>query len=175
MQASGVSEVVGVPGGRAWEYGGNTPGKREREDVKIQETPRKRIRHTEGVTPSKSSGKRDSRVLEKIKASSTKGKEEAKEAPVYAMPAIRRLCQAFNSPETAPHVYTGTCIVLKLADLRPPLSTGAQGLLEAEVMALLVALYLMVLMRMQRGKMTTKIFKGISSRAVEIFDAISDA
>ena len=154
--------------------GGNTPGKRKREEVEIQETSTKKARQTPQVTPSKSSGKRDGGFLGKVKASGLKGKE-TREAPDFVMPAIRRLCKAYKTPEMAPHVYTGTCIVLKLADLWPPSSPGAEKLLGAQVMTMLVALYLMVLTRMQRGKMTTRIFKAISGEAVEMFDAISDA
>jgi len=167
-------KLLGYLEGVLGDDGGNTPGKRKREEVEIQETPTKKVRQTPQVTPSKSSGKRDGGFLGKIKASSTKGKE-TKEAPDFVMSAIRRLCKSFKTPEMAPHVYTGTCIVLRLADLWPPSSADAERLLDAEVTTLLVALYLMVLTRMQRGKMTTKIFKGISSRAVEMFDAISDA
>ena len=154
--------------------GGNTPGKRKREDLEIQETPTKRSRHTEQVTPSKSSGKRDGGFLGKIKASSS-GQKQTSEAPDFVMPAIRRLCKTFSTPEMAPQVYTGTCIVLKLSNLWPSSSGDAEALLEAEATALLVALYLMVLTRMQRGKMTTKIFKGISSRAVDMFETVSGA
>ena len=154
--------------------GGNTPGKRKREEVEILETPTKKARQTPQVTPSKSSGKRDGGFLGKIKASSSKGKE-TREAPDFVMPAIRRLCKILKTPEMVPHVYTGACIVLKLADLWPPPSASAERMLEAEVTTLLVALYLMVLTRMQRGKMTTKIFKGICDSAVEVFDAVSDA
>ncbi len=153
---------------------GNTPGKRKREEIEIQETPTKKARQTLQVTPTQSSGKRDGGFLGKIKASSTRGKE-TKEAPDFVMPAIRRLCKSFKTPEMAPHVYTGACIVLKLADLWPPSSANNERLLSTDMTALLVALYLMVLTRMQRGKMTTKVFKGISSKAVELFDAISDA
>ena len=154
--------------------GGNTPGKRRRDEIEIQETPTKKLRETEQQrTPSKSSAQKDGGFLGKIKASGQKGKD-AKEAPDFVMPAIRRLCKKFQTTEMAPHIYTGTCIILKQSSLWPPDSTDVEQSLDADVTALLAALYLMVLTRMQRGKMTTKIFKGISSRAVEMFDSISE-
>lgn len=140
--------------------------------VEIMETPRSAKRRAVEVTPTKLSSRRNGDFLGTIKRSA-QGKEGQGEAPEYIMPAIRKLCRAFRTPEMAPHVYTGTCIVLKLAELWPQEDVGQSS--EAEMTSLLVALYLMVLTRMQRGKMTTKIFRGVSSKAVEIFDAISSA
>lgn len=142
------------------------------EELEIQETPVKRVRQTPNVTPTKSSGTKESGFAGNIKAQSANWKEHAKEAPDSVMPAIRRLCKIFRTPEMAPHVYTGTCVVLKLAGLWPPKDSATVESLEAEVTVLLVALYLMVLTRMQQGKMTTKIFRGVSSKAVKIFEVV---
>jgi origin recognition complex subunit 6 len=156
--------------------GASTPGKRKRDaEVEIGETPKKRVRQTPDVTPSKSTSKKDGGFVGKVKAQVNQRGKEDKEAPDFVMPAIRRLCKTFNTPEMAPHVYTGTCVVLGLADLWPPQSTDSEAGMQGEVTTLLAALYLMVLTRMQRGKMTTRIFRGTSSKAVHLFNTISNA
>ncbi|RVX67641.1 hypothetical protein B0A52_08170 [Exophiala mesophila] len=99
------------------------------------------------------------------------------EAPKFTMPSIRRLGRLFDTPLLAPHVYTGTCIVLKLAGVWPPSAEtddGDQGTripsgasLDETVTGLLIALYLMTLTKMQTSKMTVPVYKAISQQAVQ--------
>ncbi|KAK7905547.1 hypothetical protein LTR67_000270 [Exophiala xenobiotica] len=117
------------------------------------------------------------------KATSRDGTEN--EAPSWLMPSIRRLCRLFSTPLLAPHVYTGTCVVLRLAGLWPrPEEDGDVGgevgggqdansdsnsdsLFKEDVTGLLIALYLMTLTRMKSGNMTTSVYKSTCSRSVE--------
>lgn len=99
------------------------------------------------------------------------------EAPKFTMPSIRKLCRVFDTPLLAPHVYTGTCIVLKLAGVWPPSADtddGDQNIripsnasLDETVTGLLIALFLMTLTKMQNGQMTTSAYKALSQRAVQ--------
>jgi origin recognition complex subunit 6 len=126
------------------------------------------------VTPSKSS--RGDTFLGKIKASAQKstGKEGGGdgEAPKYTMPCIRALCRRFATPLLAPHVYTGTCVVLKLDGLWPENeyeeeSAANEESLEEKVTGLLIALYLMTLTLMQTTKMTKSTYQATCAKAVE--------
>ena len=151
-----------------------TPRKRKAEDVVTPakaevgpETPSKRQKTTTPVS------KRGSTFVGTVKAGASKGKKA--EAPSFVMPAVRELCKAYGTNEMAPHVYTGACVALRLAELwpRPADEKELSKDFEADVTYMVVALYLMTLTRMQRGKMTTKILRGVSSRAVEVFEALS--
>lgn len=116
-----------------------------------------------------------------------------KEAPAFVMPVIRRLAKVYDTSAMAPHVYTGVCVVLKEAGLWPPDADEErregdgegdeeEEALEPNVLALTAALYLMVLTKMGKGQMKTKVFHGVSKKAVELFwskglrreEAISD-
>ncbi|KIW98317.1 uncharacterized protein Z519_01901 [Cladophialophora bantiana CBS 173.52] len=127
----------------------------------------------ESVTPSKPTARNE--FLGKIKTS-TKKKSEAEndgEAPSYTMPSIRKLCKTFSTPLLAPHVYTGTCIILKLSGLWPPDEDGPapdDDSFRETVAGLLTALYIMTLTRMQTAKMTTLVYKSTCARAVEVLE-----
>ncbi|KIW99931.1 uncharacterized protein Z518_10859 [Rhinocladiella mackenziei CBS 650.93] len=130
-------------------------------------------------TPSKNPARNG--FLGKLKASAnstTKNTDvdgAGTEAPSFTMPSIRRLCKTFKTPLLAPHVYTGACVVLKLAELWPqsqdedeePRDTES---LKETVTGLLIALYLMTLTRMQTAKMTTSVYKSTCSKSVEELD-----
>jgi hypothetical protein len=138
------------------------------------------------ATPSKSKSKSNSTTGKGDaflgKVNGLAHRDAAEEAPRYVMPFIRRLCRTFATPLLAPHVYTGVCVVLKLDGLWPPppppsAQDGSQAEsavswekdLEEKVVGLLVALYLMVLTRMQTAsKMTTAVYKSTCARAVEV-------
>jgi hypothetical protein len=136
------------------------------------------------ATPSKSRSKSNSTTGKRDpflgKVNGLAHRDAAEEAPRYVMPFIRRLCRTFVTPLLAPHVYTGVCVVLKLDGLWPPPPSAQDGSqaesagswekdLEEKVVGLLVALYLMVLTRMQTAsKMTTSVYKSTCARAVEV-------
>lgn len=77
-------------------------------------------------------------------------------APAWVMPLIRRLCQTFSTPLLAPHVYTGLCIIIGLAELEPGQEEGEQHRYRHNVTGLTLALYFMVLARMRRGKVSSE-------------------
>ncbi|KIV86897.1 hypothetical protein PV11_02478 [Exophiala sideris] len=112
--------------------------------------------------------------LGKLKASANKSDAENLDtngAPAFLMSSIRRLCKVFSTVLLAPHVYTGTCVVLKLAEIWPREDGSAaidenESLIE-EITGLLVALYLMTLTRMMTVKMTTSVYKTTCAKAVE--------
>lgn len=97
----------------------------------------------------------------------------ASEAPDFVMPLIRKLCKTFSTPLLPPHVYTGTCVILKLSKLWPP-RRGSKGKAKDEVtyrnpvMMVIIGVYFMVLSRMQKGKVTADIFASRLGRALEV-------
>ncbi|KAK4940856.1 hypothetical protein LTR10_019128 [Elasticomyces elasticus] len=112
--------------------------------------------------------------LGKLKASVNKSDAENLDnngAPAFLMSSIRRLCKVFSTVLLAPHVYTGTCIILKLAEIWPREDGSAaideDELLIEDITGLLVALYLMTLTRMMTAKMTTSVYKTTCAKAVE--------
>ena len=74
-------------------------------------------------------------------------------APSWAMPLIRRLCRTFLTPLLAPHVYTGLCVVMGLAKLGPGREDEGHSS-RSDAIHLTLAIFLMVLARMQRGKVS---------------------
>jgi origin recognition complex subunit 6 len=150
--------------------------RRKREGVEggEGESPRsvRRKIDVEVETPTKSTGKRDGGFLGTIKAGIAKEKEADGEAPEFVMPAIRKLCKVFKTPDLAPHVYVGTCIVLKSEKLWPPADETPRDTFESNIISLVGGLYLMVLTRMQRGNMNKKVYFGVRDRTVETFDVL---
>src|SRR5271154_3598114 len=86
-------------------------------------TPKKRMANggvkgtTSTVTTPASTPKRKDDFAGKVRVEE-RGQKEG-EAPEWVMPLIRKLCKAFSTPLMPPHVYTGVCVVLKLAELWP--------------------------------------------------------
>ncbi|KAG9767314.1 hypothetical protein KCU88_g7473, partial [Aureobasidium melanogenum] len=152
-------------------------------------------------TPSRTPASRNSRtaflkaVGDKNKKAST-DTDSDRAAPVFVMPSIRKLCKTFGTPLLAPHVYTGTCIVLQLTGLWPQgkaqdtaaadgdhdyhdghdNSDGGAGdagdadtgsSFQESVTGLLIAIYLLTLTRMQTAKMTTSVYKATCSKSVQ--------
>ncbi|KAJ4515603.1 hypothetical protein HRR83_004698 [Exophiala dermatitidis] len=74
-------------------------------------------------TPSRTPAKNHKTAF--LKAVGDKNKKPSEDidsdraAPAFVMPSIRKLCKTFRTPLLAPHVYTGTCIVLQLTGLWP--------------------------------------------------------
>ena len=90
-------------------------------------------------------------------------------APVWVMPLIRRLCYSFgvSSAAVTPHVYTGFCVVLKLAD-NEKIEAGLEAQGEErtkEIKALLIALFFLVLTRMLGEKLTKSAYLDNCKRA----------
>lgn len=117
----------------------------------------------------------------KINFNKTVDAESQGEAPKFVMPSIRRLCKTFSTPLLAPHVYTGTCVVLKLSGLWPrdeedveeaqrAQNTPRGATFDETVTGLLVALYLMTLTKMQTAKMTTTVYKSACTKSAEILE-----
>ena len=108
------------------------------------------------ATPTTTPGKEPA-FTGKIGASTPLGSSTQLEAPVWVMPLVRSLCITFKTPLLPPHVYTGVCVVLKLSELWPaaPSQTEEEATqLRGTATALTVAIFFMVLTRMQRGKLT---------------------
>ncbi len=118
---------------------------------KVAVTPKKN-RNPATVTPTTTPSKKTPTAFAgKI---STTRPTSSDEAPEWIMPLIRRLCSTFSTPLLPPHVYTGSCIVLKLAGLSP--QQNGEDDWRRDVAAMTIAIYFMVLTRMQRGKMTVE-------------------
>src|SRR2546423_6422331 len=104
----------------------------------------------------------------KISARKPAGTEHEEEAPEWVMPLIRRLCAAFTTPTLPPHVYTGTCVVLKLAGLWPLSDSKQEHEFRNTVSAMTIAIYFMVLTKMQRGKITPEVYLDRCEKAMQV-------
>ena len=151
-----------------------TPGKRKRDETQQTEavTPSKRVKT---VTAESVATRTPIGFVGKIKASPAKVSTSEEEAPAVVLPAIRKVCSVFGTGELVKHVYVGTCTALKLGKLwpRPALEEASEAdlevtdeMFEADMLTLVVGLYLMVLTRMMKGKMVNKLFRAISGKAV---------
>ena len=172
-------KLVTFLGGVLGEIGQETPknGKKRGADGVVKNgfaTPEKGGKAS--GTPSRSTrGNTDTNTfLGRIKASAKKSTEQEGstdgEAPSYTMPRIRSLCRRFSTPLLAPHVYTGVCVVLKLAGLWPvDDDDSTEESLEENVTGLLIGLYLMMLIRMQKAKtLRASVYQVMCIKAAEI-------
>lgn len=149
-EGSGSSPVKGL----------NTPKTR---GVTESEAHSKATAPTPAVRPSKKvefAGKVSTR-----RVASAGGEEEA---PEWVMPFIRRLCAALNTPLLPPHVYTGACVVLKLAGPLPNSDSDPDGELRSTVSAMTIAMYFMVWTKMKRGKITQEVYLDRCEKAIEV-------
>lgn len=139
------------------------------------------LKHTEvddSVSEVATPSRKSNTFVAKIKSSKAASVESQGEAPQFVMPSIRRLCKTFSTPLLAPHVYTGTCVVLKLSGLWPrnddngeedTSKNSRRGSSPDEVITgLVIALYLMTLTKMQTAKMTTTVYKSVCTRSAEV-------
>lgn len=90
-------------------------------------------------------------------------------APPWVVPLIRRLCQAFSTPLLVPHVYTGLCVILSLTDLNTGQEDGDHTY-RTDVTGLTLALFLMVLSRMQRGEVSGEAYVADCDRACAVIN-----
>jgi origin recognition complex subunit 6 len=84
------------------------------------------------------------------------------------MPLIRRLCHNFTTPPLIPHVYTGLCVVLGLADLDSKQDDDEDDTYRDDVTGLTLALFIMVLSKMQRGAVSSESYLADCERACTI-------
>jgi origin recognition complex subunit 6 len=136
--------------------------------VKGTSTPRKRVggagaESTPVTTPSKKVA-----FAGKVSAQKVRGPGKDDEAPDWVMPLIRRLCTRFTTPLLPPHVYTGTCVVLKLAKLWPVVGSEREDDIRTSITAMTIAIYFMVLTKMQRGKMTPELYVDRCGKALDV-------
>lgn len=109
----------------------------------------------------------------KIKKPSAQHAAGTDQVPSFVMPSIRKLCKKFSTPSIAPHVYTGTCIILPLTELYPPSDPTNDDLtteLTVQISTLVIALYLMVLTRMRKGNMTESLYTSVSTQSLQVLD-----
>ncbi len=88
-------------------------------------------------------------------------------APPWVMPLIRRLCKTFSTPLLVPHVYTGLCVVLRLANLELR-QEDEESTYRSDATGLTLALFFMVLSRMQRGKVSSESYLTDCERACAV-------
>lgn len=147
----------------------------------VVETPSKRRKVAEAsplATPTRSGGKNANSFLGRIQSSSSKGKEkgEGSEAPAYVLPAVRKLCKAFKTPQMVPHVYTGVCVSLTLSDSHSssekhnqPSIGGPQEskkILKVRHLCLVLAIFAVTLTRMHEGEITQETFDAVSEHGL---------
>lgn len=149
----------------------NTPSKTPRKNNTTPSNP-PRSNNTQS-TPNNGNGNAFSNAISGKKNNNCAHDPETEaEAPAFVMPSIRKLCKTFATRLLAPHVYTGTSVVLKLTGLWPPPIDGNEdeGDIDETVMGLVIALYLMTLTRMQTAKMTASVYKATCAKAVQVLD-----
>lgn len=88
-------------------------------------------------------------------------------APPWVMSLIRRLCHTFSTTLLVPHVYTGLCVVLGLANMELG-QEDEESSYRSDVVGLTLALFFMVLSRMQRGKVSSESYLTDCERACAV-------
>lgn len=140
--------------------GTGTPRKRDAIERKVGSAG---AESTPVTTPSKKAT-----FAGKVSTQKVSGLGKDDEAPDWVMPLIRRLCTRFTTPLLPPHVYTGTCVVLKLAKLWPIVGPEQEDELRSSITAMTIAIYFMVLTKMQRGKMTPELYVDRCGKALDV-------
>jgi origin recognition complex subunit 6 len=131
-------------------------------------TPKKAAPYSSQSTPQTTTKKRSTAFAGKVLQKTPQHQEQNDDgAPPWAMPLIRRLCLTFSTPLLPPHVYTGLCIVSKLAKL-PAKQEAEEHTYERDMTSLTVALFFMVLSKMQRGKVSSESYSSDCSSACTI-------
>ena len=163
--ASGAKDTAGS--GTSPAKGMSTPTKRGVGDGKLGS---RSAVSTPARTPSKKvafAGKLSARQIPRA--------GDTEEAPEWVMPFIRRLSATFATPMLPPHVYTGTCVVLKLSDLWPKSESTQEDGFRNTVTAMTIAIYFMVWTKMQLGKITPEVYLSRCEKALKIaMDTDSD-
>jgi origin recognition complex subunit 6 len=119
---------------------------------------------TSGSTPNRSSAA----FVGKVGQSGARRDERNDDgAPPWAMSLIRRLCKTLLTPLLPPHVYTGLCVVIKLADLET-MQADELHTYRREVTCLTLALFFLVLSKMQRGKVSSESYLADCERACAV-------
>jgi origin recognition complex subunit 6 len=146
--------------GASPEKGLSTPRKRGAAEREVKS---KSAMSTPLLTPSKKAA-----FTGKVSARNSAGAGGEEEAPGWVMPLIRRLCTTFNTPMLPPHVYTGSCVVLKLAELWPPSDSDQDDEFRSTVSAMTIAIYFMVWTKMQQGKITPEVYLNRCEKAIQV-------
>ncbi|RMD41320.1 hypothetical protein DV735_g3807, partial [Chaetothyriales sp. CBS 134920] len=99
-------------------------------------------------------------------------------APRSVLPLVRKLCVHFGTPSMAQHVYTGCIVALARSGLWPREESGDDDnnnnhnnditAFERSVAGLVMAIWLMVLTRMMKGRMDKALFNGVTARMVRV-------
>jgi origin recognition complex subunit 6 len=116
------------------------------------------------TTPSQASNAFTGKVLH---TDSTRATRDDNGAPPWTMPLIRHLCSTFATPLLPPHVYTGFCVVSRLADLEYE-RRAEDAAHRKDATCLALALFFMVLSKMQRGKVINDGYLKDSERACAV-------
>lgn len=187
-------DVIGTGRQKTPTTGGKSTGRKrviedlaaeDEEDVDMVETPTKKRKVAGGtpvVTPTKSTAKKANGFLGRIQASTGKtkgkGKDAEAEAPEYVLPAVRNLCKAFKTPKMVPHVYTGVCVTIDLANLLSSADTQnqtqgndaveVQDDLKIQHLCLMLAAFAVTLTRMHQGEITQETFDAVTERGLAI-------
>ncbi len=137
-------------------------------DVSIgTSTPRKAAPQSLQATP-RATYKRSTAFAGKVLQSRNPVYENNEDgAPPWVMPLIRRLCHTFSTPLLVPHVYTGLCVVFGLANLGLG-QEDEESTYRSDATGLTLALFFMVLSRMQRGKVRSESYLTDCERACAV-------
>ena len=112
-----------------------------------------------------------------VSGSASKSSTKVEEAPKWTISLLRRICTHLSiSNQPAPHAYTGSCIILRRDRLWPPAhaeqapteSSEANDHLPEDVPAVILAIFLLVLTKMQKGEMTDAMYENVSSLAIRL-------
>ncbi|KAL9622556.1 MAG: hypothetical protein Q9160_003053 [Pyrenula sp. 1 TL-2023] len=67
-------------------------------------------------------------------------KDSNKEAPDFVMPFTRQLCAAISAKSLAPHVYTGVCTIIRLAEVDTAATDAREEVLTLAIVVFFIAL-----------------------------------
>ncbi|ERF71607.1 hypothetical protein EPUS_00596 [Endocarpon pusillum Z07020] len=131
-------------------------------------TPKKVAPRPSQSTSRTTSRKRRTAFAGKVLESRDSGHQNNDDGvPTWVMPLIRRLCHTFSTPLLVPHVYTGLCVVLGLANLGSR-QEDEESIYRNDVTGLTLALFFLVLSRMQQGKVSSESYLTDCKRACAV-------
>ncbi|KAF7507758.1 hypothetical protein GJ744_010059 [Endocarpon pusillum] len=131
-------------------------------------TPKKVAPRSSQSTSRTTSKKRTTAFAGKVLESRDSGHQNNDDGvPPWVMPLIRRLCHTFSTSLLVPHVYTGLCVVLGLANLGSG-QEDEESIYRNDVTGLTLALFFLVLSRMQQGKVSRESYLTDCERACAV-------
>ena len=139
--------------------GGQLDG--EADEVIEDATPTKRRRTEPQALLNTPTPRRKNTFLGKVLAA-TEIESTTKSELKFILPSVRKLCKRFEVPELIPYTYIGVGVLSK------HIWSEMKRSVDAELLQLTIATFLLVLTKMKRGPMTDDLLSEVGSGACEV-------